>query len=53
MHKDGTEQGYDQDLLDELYFIAKSPLTIVGGASSLENIFMKPKKIIAEIKAKY
>lgn len=44
IHKDGTEQGYDEDLLDELYFISKSPLTIVGGASSLENIFLIAKK---------
>ncbi len=44
IHKDGTEEGYDHELLDELYFLTKSPFTIVGGANSLENIFLTAKK---------
>tara|TARA_B100000787_G_scaffold111009_2_gene82597 strand:- start:3528 stop:4277 length:750 start_codon:yes stop_codon:yes gene_type:complete len=44
IHRDGTDEGYDQDLLDKIYFTAKSPITIVGGASSLENIFTVAKK---------
>ena len=44
IHRDGTEEGYDQDLIDKIYFAAQSPITIVGGASSVENIFSIAKK---------
>jgi cyclase len=38
IHKDGTESGYDEELINLIYPIVKIPITIVGGAKSLENI---------------
>ena len=38
IHKDGTESGYDEELINLIYPAVKIPITIVGGAKSLENI---------------
>ena len=38
MHKDGTKEGYDINLIDLVYDITNTPLTIVGGAKSYEEI---------------
>ena len=37
-HKDGTKEGYDLKLIDLIYSITNTPITIVGGANSYENI---------------
>lgn len=37
IHHDGTESGYDEELIDLIYPAFKIPITIVGGAKSLEN----------------
>ena len=36
--RDGTMAGYDFNLIKELYHHTKIPMTVIGGASSLENI---------------
>lgn len=38
IHKDGTQTGYDEKLIEFLYPITKIPISIVGGAQSLEEI---------------
>tara|TARA_B110000037_G_scaffold212745_1_gene265889 strand:- start:25 stop:777 length:753 start_codon:yes stop_codon:yes gene_type:complete len=44
VHKDGTKDGYDQILIDKLYRHATTPMTIVGGAKSLEDIYITAGK---------
>ena len=44
VHMDGTEGGYDESLLSRIYETSTAPITIVGGASSLENILSISKK---------
>ena len=38
MHKDGTKKGYDVNLIDLVYNLTSTPITIVGGAKSYEEI---------------
>ena len=38
VHKDGTETGFDEELINILYKATKIPITIIGGAKSLDNI---------------
>lgn len=38
VHKDGTESGYDEEFIALIYQEVKIPITIVGGAKSLDNI---------------
>lgn len=44
--KDGTMQGYDADLIDMVRDLTDVPLTVLGGAGTLEDI----KKLIAKFK---
>ncbi len=39
VYKDGTEEGYDETLIEKLYNLSKAPITFVGGARSFDNIF--------------
>lgn len=38
INKDGTQEGYDINLIDLVYNITNTPITIVGGAKSYEEI---------------
>ena len=38
IHKDGTETGYDKELIEMVYPNVKIPISIIGGAKSLEEI---------------
>lgn len=46
VHRDGTMQGYDNKLLSLIYNRTRTPLTILGGARSLNDI----KQIVAQFK---
>lgn len=36
--RDGTQKGYDFDLIDHLHKVVETPITVLGGAGSLEDI---------------
>lgn len=38
IHKDGTESGYDEELINLIYPAVKIPITIIGGAKSIKNL---------------
>lgn len=42
--RDGTLQGYDSDILEGIYSELKIPVTILGGASSLDELKLISKK---------
>ena len=44
IHKDGTQDGYDEKLLELIYRTINLPFTFVGGAKSLSNINDMEKK---------
>ena len=44
VHKDGTQKGYDEMLIEKIYKYTSIPLTVTGGASSIENILDIEKK---------
>ena len=44
IHKDGTLEGYDFDVLDQVYNEIDIPITLLGGAQNLENIKLLGKK---------
>tara|TARA_B110000858_G_C17614180_1_gene385886 strand:+ start:29 stop:772 length:744 start_codon:yes stop_codon:yes gene_type:complete len=44
VHKDGTQEGYDELLIKKIYDYTLIPITIVGGASSIANILDVEKK---------
>ncbi len=44
VHKDGTETGYDEILIEKIYKYTSIPFTVAGGASSIANVLDIEKK---------